>query len=116
MDIPQLAIDTVKFIAPYLPYLIAGGRLAAKAAIEKTGENFSDAVWNKAAELWEKLKPKVDASPSAQSAIEKAARKPEDIRAYWEVWKWNSKKCSSRIIPLPSPFRRGITALWWAGM
>jgi formylglycine-generating enzyme required for sulfatase activity len=80
MDIPQLAADTAKFIAPYLPYLIAGTKLAAKAAIEKTGENFSDAVWKKAEELWGKLKPKVDATPSAQSAIEKAARKPEDPR------------------------------------
>jgi len=80
MDFAQLAADTVKFIVPYLPYLIAGGKIAAKAAFAKTGENFSDAVWNKAVELWGKLKPKVDSNPNAQSAIEKAARKPDDKR------------------------------------
>ena len=80
MDIPQLAADVAKFLLPYLPYLIAGGKLAAKAAIEKTGENFSDAAWKKAEELWGKLKPKVEANPNAQNAIEKAARKPEDKR------------------------------------
>ncbi|MBI3162126.1 MAG: SUMF1/EgtB/PvdO family nonheme iron enzyme [Chloroflexi bacterium] len=73
MDITQIAADTANFLAPYLPYLIAGTKLAAKAAIEKAGGNFSDALWKKAEELWGRLKPKVESSPVAQKAIENAS-------------------------------------------
>lgn len=48
MDIPHLAQETAKILAPFLPYLIAGGKEAAKAAFAKTGENFADAAWKKA--------------------------------------------------------------------
>ncbi|MCC6986627.1 MAG: hypothetical protein IT309_09365, partial [Anaerolineales bacterium] len=47
MDIPHLAQETAKILAPFLPYLIAGGKEAAKAAFAKTGENFADAAWKK---------------------------------------------------------------------
>ncbi|MBL8090462.1 MAG: SUMF1/EgtB/PvdO family nonheme iron enzyme [Anaerolineales bacterium] len=80
MDIAQLAVDTAKFLAPYLPYLIAGGKLAAKAAFEQAGTRFTDALWNKAEELWKKLKPKVEEKPVLKEAVDKVARKPEDKR------------------------------------
>ncbi len=76
MDIPQLAADIAKFIAPFLPYLIAG----TKAAAEEAGRQFGKAAWDKAVELWGKLKPKVEESQNAKSAVEKAARKPDDPR------------------------------------
>jgi formylglycine-generating enzyme required for sulfatase activity len=80
MDIPKLAAETAALLAPFLPYLIKGGKIAAKAAFEETGKKFVDSVWDKAEELWGRLKPKVKANASAQSAIEKAARKPDDPR------------------------------------
>ncbi|MBI3166090.1 MAG: SUMF1/EgtB/PvdO family nonheme iron enzyme [Chloroflexi bacterium] len=76
MDIPHLAQETAKILAPFLPYLIAG----TKAAAEEAGKQFGKAAWDKAAELWGKLKPKVEANPDAKSAVEKAAGKPEDKR------------------------------------
>lgn len=76
MDSPQLAAQVAKFLAPFLPYLILGTEAAAKEA----GKRFGGAMWDKAVELWKKLKPKVEASPDAKSAVEKAARKPDDPR------------------------------------
>ncbi|RJP49664.1 MAG: NACHT domain-containing protein [Anaerolineaceae bacterium] len=76
MDIPQLAAEVAKFLAPFLPYLILGTEAAAKEA----GKRFGKAAWEKAAELWGRLKPKVEEKPSAREAIEKAARKPQDKR------------------------------------
>ncbi|RJP50852.1 MAG: hypothetical protein C4583_09980 [Anaerolineaceae bacterium] len=76
IDIAQLAVDTAKFLAPFLPYLLKGTKIAAKAAIEEMGED----SWEKAKEVWGKLKPKVEKNPSAKNAVEKAARKPDDQR------------------------------------
>ncbi|MEW6031223.1 MAG: SUMF1/EgtB/PvdO family nonheme iron enzyme [Chloroflexota bacterium] len=80
MDIGELAKQLSEFLLPFLPYLIKGGKIAARAAIEKTGGNFADATWKKAEELWGKLRPKVEAKPAAQDAVNKAINKPDDIR------------------------------------
>ena len=76
IDIPKLAAETAALLAPFLPYLIKGGKIAAKAAIEKFGED----AWEGVKKLWGKLKPKVDANPDLQNAMDKAARKSEDER------------------------------------
>ncbi|MBK7449935.1 MAG: hypothetical protein IPJ47_11085 [Anaerolineales bacterium] len=76
MDIPQLAQEVAKILAPFLPYLIAG----TKAAAEEAGKQFGKAAWDKAVELWGKMKPKVEANPDAKSAVEKVSAKPEDTR------------------------------------
>jgi formylglycine-generating enzyme required for sulfatase activity len=76
MDIPQLAAEVAKFLAPFLPYLILGTEAAAKEA----GKRFGGAMWDKAVELWDRLKPKVEASLDAQKMLERTAEKPEDKR------------------------------------
>jgi len=73
MDIAQLAVDVAKDLTPFLPYLAAGTKAAAEAA----GKKFGEAAWNKAAELWGKVKPKADAK-----TLERIERKPDDPR--WE--------------------------------
>lgn len=74
MDIPQLAADVAKFIAPFLPFLIAG----TKAAAEEAGKQFGKAAWEKAVELWGKLKPKVEEKPAAQEAVEDVVKNQEN--------------------------------------
>jgi formylglycine-generating enzyme required for sulfatase activity len=76
MDIPQLAAEIAKFLAPFLPYLI----MASEAAAKEAGKKFGEVAWNKAVTLWEKLKPKVEEKPLLKEATEKVARKPEDKR------------------------------------
>jgi hypothetical protein len=41
IDIAQLAGDTARALSPFLPYLVKGGKLAAKKAVEKPGEILS---------------------------------------------------------------------------
>ncbi|MFZ5882661.1 MAG: SUMF1/EgtB/PvdO family nonheme iron enzyme [Chloroflexota bacterium] len=78
IDIAQLAAQTAALLAPYLPYLIKGGKIAAKKAFEKTGEIFAEKGWEQAEKAWRKLKPKVEAKPAAQDAIEEFVNHPED--------------------------------------
>jgi formylglycine-generating enzyme required for sulfatase activity/energy-coupling factor transporter ATP-binding protein EcfA2 len=78
MDIPQLAAEVAKFLAPFLPYLILGTEAAAKEA----GKRFGGAMWDKAVELWGKLKPRVEEKPAAQEAVEDVARNQGDEDAH----------------------------------
>lgn len=38
IDIAQLAAQTAAFLAPFLPYLMKGGKIAAKKAFEKAAD------------------------------------------------------------------------------
>ncbi|NWF64610.1 MAG: SUMF1/EgtB/PvdO family nonheme iron enzyme [Chloroflexi bacterium] len=77
MDIPQLAAETAKILAPLLPFLIQGAQDAARAAFERAGEKSFDAVWKKGEALWDKLKGRVD---TEQDAVKRALQKPEEKR------------------------------------
>lgn len=81
MDIPQLVIDAAKILAPFLPYLLKGAKSAAQKAFEEAGREFMESAWKQAETLWEKVKPKAEASPETQKALERVAEKSEDKRA-----------------------------------
>ena len=70
MDIASL----VKFLAPYLPFLLNVGNKAVEGASQKVGED----VWNKAKAIWAKLHPKVEANEAAKESATDVAQKPED--------------------------------------
>ena len=74
MDI-SIATEVAAALAPALPYLLKGTEEAAKEAGKKLGS----AVWEKCATLWELLKPKVEASPSASNALNRIIKEPERI-------------------------------------
>ncbi len=52
MNYPDLAQQIVSYLTPFLPYLGEMGLSAAK----KIGERLTDASWDKAAALWDKLR------------------------------------------------------------
>ena len=83
MDIPKLAAETAALLAPFLPYLIKGGKIAAKAAFEEAGKKFTETTWNKAEEVWKKIWDKAKKKEAAKEAIEDAANHPteEDAQA-----------------------------------
>lgn len=81
MDIPQLVIDAARILTPFLPYLLKGAKAAAQKAFEETGRDFAEAAWKQAETLWEKVKPKAEASPETKKALERVAEKPEEKRA-----------------------------------
>jgi hypothetical protein len=74
MDLKLLADALVITLAPVLPYLIAGGTEAVKAAGEKVGEGAVEA----GRKLWAKLRKPVEESPRALGAAEEVAEAPDD--------------------------------------
>jgi len=79
MDPSALVRDLVAFLAPFLPHLL---RLGEKVA-EEAGKKLGAAAWELAKALWERLRPKVEARPAAQEAVQDVAASPgdEDARA-----------------------------------
>jgi hypothetical protein len=77
MDPVSLATVLTAFLAPVLPYLLKGGEKAA----EEVGKKFGSAVWDKAATLWARLRPRLQARPAAQEAVAEVAQAPEDQAA-----------------------------------
>ncbi len=74
MDVQTLAKKAAAFLAPFLPYLVMAGGEAAKEA----GKKFGEAAWEQAKALWGKLRPKVEAKPAAQEAVQDIAAAPDD--------------------------------------
>jgi hypothetical protein len=74
MDVTTLAKDLAVFLTPILPYLLKTGEKAAEEAGKKLGGD----AWDRAKGLWAKLRPKVEAKPAAQEAVQDAAAAPND--------------------------------------
>ena len=79
MDPAMLAKDVAMFLAPALPYLIKGG----EKAVEEVGKKIGGEALDYAKSLWAKLRPKAEATPRLQEAVEEvvAAPKDEDAQA-----------------------------------
>jgi len=75
---PQLPAQLVQYLAPFLPYLLKGVKLAGQEAAKKLGEKASEQGFDHAKALWEKLRPKVEAKPAALEAVQDVATRPDD--------------------------------------
>jgi hypothetical protein len=62
------------FLAPFFPSLLNLGTKAAESAASQFGTD----AWEKAKSLWGKLRPKVEAKPLAQGAVQELAQNPQD--------------------------------------
>ena len=74
MDPTILAQNLVVFLAPFLPYLVKVGEKAA----EEAGKKISVSAWEQAKALWDKLRPRVEARPAAQEAVQDMTKTPND--------------------------------------
>lgn len=74
MDVSALVTKVVAFLAPFLPYLLKAGEKVAEEAGKKLGET----AWEQAKSLWGKLRPKVEAKPAVQEAVQDVAAAPQD--------------------------------------
>jgi len=83
MDIGALASSLTTALVPLLPYLLKAGEKAA----EETGKIAAGQSWELTKSLWSKLKPKVEAKPTALEAAREAAQTPsdEDVQAALRV-------------------------------
>jgi len=75
---PQLPAQLVQFLAPFLPYLLKGLKLAGQEAARKLGEKTGERGFELAKALWDKLRPKVEARSAALEAAQDAADHPDD--------------------------------------
>jgi hypothetical protein len=78
IDIGQVAAAIVTTLAPFTPFLIEMGKVSGKRLAEVITEKGSDAAWEKAQALWDKLKVHFGDDPEVQSAAAMVAAKPED--------------------------------------
>ena len=74
MDLKQLADAVTAFLAPAMPYLVAGGQ----EMVAKAGKTLKEDGLEIARKLWGMLRPKVEATPPAQIAADEVAKAPED--------------------------------------
>jgi hypothetical protein len=74
----QLPAQLVQFLAPFLPYLVKGVKLAGQEAAKKLGEKAGEQGFEQAKALWDRLRPKMEARPAALEAAQDAAAHPDD--------------------------------------
>jgi len=67
MDYPQLSTQLVQLLAPYLPYLLKGLKLAGQEAAKKLGEKAGEQSLDHAKALWERLRRKKNVEQVAQT-------------------------------------------------
>ena len=65
----------VKILAPALPVLMGLGQKAIEKGAEKLGEKGAEGL---VGQIWQRLKPKVEAKPAALEAAADVAKAPED--------------------------------------
>jgi hypothetical protein len=66
------------FLSPYLPTLLMLGGKAVGKATESARVKYGEAAFAKAKEVWEKLRPKVEAKEAAKEAAIDVANSPQD--------------------------------------
>lgn len=87
MDIQTLSQQLTAFLAPFLPYLLQAGEKVAEEAGKKLGAE----AWEQVKALWAKLKPKVEAKPAAQEAVQDLAANPQNEKAQTAL-QWQLEK------------------------
>ncbi|MCD6554187.1 MAG: hypothetical protein J7M16_09290, partial [Anaerolineae bacterium] len=58
----------VSYLAPFLPYLVAGATEAAKGLGKKLGDLGGEAAWKQAQALWTKIKTRFEKDAEVKSA------------------------------------------------
>jgi hypothetical protein len=66
---PQQVQTIVSFLAPFLPYLIAGATEAAKGLGKKVGELGGEAAWKKAQGVWAGLHDRLTPKQKAKAGV-----------------------------------------------
>jgi hypothetical protein len=65
-------------LTPALPYLMGAATITGKKAIDGVGGNIGEEAWNKAQQVWDKLRPWVYKKPETVAAMKEVADNPND--------------------------------------
>jgi len=77
-DIVQIATGVATVIAPFAPFLVEAGKVSGKKLAEVIAEKGGEAGWEKAQQLWNKIKARIGDDPEVTSAMTMVAARPED--------------------------------------
>ncbi|NEQ31819.1 MAG: hypothetical protein F6K04_12575 [Leptolyngbya sp. SIO4C5] len=77
----ELATTLTAFLAPFLPSLLKLGQPVAESAGKALGAKLGAGTWEKAKEIWVKLRPGVESKRLAQVSAEELAENKEDAEA-----------------------------------
>jgi hypothetical protein len=75
--ITPLAASLTAFLAPFIPYLVKGGEMAAA----EVGKNIGTNTWEKVQVIWNKLWSRMESNPAAAAAIADLAATPSNFDA-----------------------------------
>lgn len=78
MDPVQTTSAVVTVISPFLPFLLEVGKDGAKKLTEVIAEKGGEVAWNKAKNIWEKVKSYFTTAPKIEKAANLVADDPED--------------------------------------
>jgi len=81
MEISELVPTIANFLTPFIPYLLKGGKEAAKVAAQDLGKRFSEDSWNLAKALLERLKTKSKEKSDVLESVKKIASNPKSKKA-----------------------------------
>jgi hypothetical protein len=97
--IEELAQQSTAILLPFLPYLLGPTAIAAKdAAIKAMSGKFVDAAWDKAASVWENLRPHIEKNPETRESLEKLIKK-DNNPAQEALVIWEFEKLLSDLSP-----------------
>ena len=82
MDIATVAAGVTGALVPALPFLVKAGEKGA----EVIGQQLGAGVWETAKALWRKLRPAVEASPTATAAVQDVVAAPGDADIQAALW------------------------------
>ena len=92
----ELAKEASTLLAPYLPRLIEH---AGAEAIKATGKRAGEVTWNRAARLWEKLRPHLEDKPDTAEALREVAKEEEDPQDAETIISFYLKKIIKELPP-----------------
>jgi hypothetical protein len=112
LDIGQIAEAVAATLAPVLPYLVKAGGKAAEAAAGELGKAAGGGVSQKLKDLWERMRPQVEAKSAAAEAASDVAGAP-DVEGARAAWRWQVRKILEAD---PSLAREMVALLEGAGV
>jgi len=80
LDIGQIAEAVAATLAPVLPYLVKAGGKAGEAAAGELGKAAGGGVSEKLKQLWDRMRPQVEARPAAAETAADLAGAPSPTR------------------------------------
>jgi len=78
LELATIAATAVKFLSPFMPYLLDAAKSASEKLGEAIGEHGGEAVWEKAQTIWSKFTGRYGDDEEVNTAAKMVALKPTD--------------------------------------